>query len=140
MKGFICGTCGHVEFDEAPEKCPVCGSPKKAFNEKDVIKTSKDEGPKEKHVPVIRIIKKCELVGESCIDIHAKIGEVLHPMEAEHFIQWVDFYVDKKYVSRIMLMPDCNPAASAHIKANSGKLTVIEFCNLHGHWIAESDI
>ena len=34
MEGFVCGVCGHVEFDKAPEKCPVCKSPKTAFQEK----------------------------------------------------------------------------------------------------------
>ena len=141
MKGLICGTCGYVAIDgAAPDKCPVCQSPKDVFSEKDAINTSKDEGPGEKHVPVIKVVKQCELVGEGCTDVHVKIGEVLHPMTAEHSIQWVDFYVDKKFVERVHLTPDCNPAASAHIKASSGKLTAIEFCNLHGHWINEKDI
>jgi len=140
MEGFVCGVCGHVEFDKAPEKCPVCKSPKTAFQEKDVIKTAKDEGPKEKHVPVIKIVKTCGLIGEGCTDVHVKIGEVPHPMEPEHFITWVDLYVNKKWVERIILTPDCNPAASAHIKASSGKVTVIELCNIHGYWINEADL
>ena len=140
MKGFICGKCGHVEFDEAPEKCPVCGSPKSAFAEKDAIKTAEDEGPKEKHVPVIKISKQCELVGEGCIDANARIGETLHPMLPEHYIMWADFYIDKKWKARMYLTSDCNPAATAHLKAAEGKLTVIEFCNVHGLWINEQDI
>jgi superoxide reductase len=140
MKGFICGTCGHVEFDEAPEKCPVCASPKKVYEEKDAIKTAKDEGPGEKHVPVIKVVKQCGLIGDGCLDVHAKIGEVTHPMEPEHFITWVDFYVDKKWVERVQLSPALNPAAGAHIKAKEGKITVVELCNVHGLWINEADI
>lgn len=140
MKGFICGTCGYVAFGEAPEKCPVCNSPKNVFQEKDVIQTAENEGPKEKHVPVIKVVKQCGLVGEGCTDVHVKIGDTLHPMEPEHFIVFADFYVDKKWVSRVHLSPNCNPAASAHIKASSGKLTVIELCNVHGYWINETDL
>ncbi|MFH2027636.1 MAG: desulfoferrodoxin family protein [Nanoarchaeota archaeon] len=139
MKGMECGTCKYIALDGAPEKCPVCGSPKKVFKEKEV-NTAENEGPKEKHVPVIKIVKKCGLIGEGCTDIHTKIGEVPHPMEAEHSIQFVDFYVDKKFIARMHLTPDCNPAACVHIKANSGKLAVVEFCNLHGHWIKEEKI
>ncbi len=140
MKGFVCGICGHIEFDKAPDKCPVCGAPKSSFKKQDAIKTRDDEGPKEKHVPVIKISKTCGLVGEGCTDVHARIGETIHPMEDDHFIMWVDFYVDKKWVSRAQLSPGCNPAASAHIKASSGKLIVVEFCNKHGHWINEEGI
>jgi len=141
MKGFVCGDCGHISIKgAAPEKCPVCKSQKKGFEERDVIKTAKDEGPGEKHVPVIKVVKKCGLIGEGCIDAHVKIGKVTHPMEPEHFITLVDFYIDKEWVSRVKLSPALNPAAGAHIKAESGKLTAIELCNLHGYWINEVDI
>ena len=140
MKGFVCGTCGYVAFDEAPDKCPVCMSPKDVFKESDAIQTAENEGPKEKHVPVINVVKKCGLVGEGCTDVHVKIGETLHPMEQEHYIVFADFYVDKKWVCRVHLSPDCNPAASAHIKPSSGKLTVVELCNKHGYWMNETDL
>jgi rubrerythrin len=28
---FVCGVCGHVEIDGAPDKCPVCGAAKENF-------------------------------------------------------------------------------------------------------------
>ncbi len=140
MNGFICGACGHIALDEAPEKCPLCGSPSSVFKEQDIIKTAEDEGPKEKHVPVIKTVKKCGLVGKGCTDVHVRIGEILHPMEPDHYIVFIDFYIDRKVVLRVRLTPDTNPAASAHIKAGSGKITVIEFCNKHGYWISETDL
>lgn len=30
---FVCGVCGNTVVGEAPEKCPVCGAPKKMFAE-----------------------------------------------------------------------------------------------------------
>ena len=137
MKGFLCKVCGHIELDSIPDKCPVCFSPSTAFSEQDVVKTIKDEGPKEKHVPVIAVNKKCKLIPAGCTEAQAKIGEAIHPMEPAHFIQWADFYVDMKWVARAHLTPECNPAASAFLKAASGTLTVIEKCNIHGHWIGE---
>src|SRR3989338_6728923 len=139
MKGFICKVCGYAAINgKAPEKCPVCQTT--AFEEKDIIKTAKDEGPKEKHVPVIKIVKKCGLIGEGCTDINVKIGEVSHPMLPEHFIVFVDFYVDNEWVERVHLSPQLNPAAGAHIKASAGKVTAIEFCNLHGYWVNEAGL
>ena len=44
MKGFVCKICGFISINgSAPEKCPVCGAPKKAFEEKEgAVKTAKD--------------------------------------------------------------------------------------------------
>ena len=147
MKGFVCKNCGFISIDgSAPDKCPVCGSPKSAFSEKeDAIKTPADPANltelEKKHIPVITVVKKCGLIPEGCIDVHAKMGEIQHPMLPEHFIGHIDFYIDKKYISRVMLTPEkLNPAAALHLKANSGRITVISSCNIHGNWMKESDI
>lgn len=141
MEGLICGVCGYVAINgAAPDNCPVCMALKEVFEKKDVIMTAEDEGPGEKHVPVLKVVKTCGLIGDGCTDVHAKIGEVPHPMEPDHYIVFVDFYVDKEWVERVHLSPSLNPAAGAHVKADSGKLTAIEFCNVHGYWINEVDI
>ena len=41
MKGYVCKICGFISINgSAPDKCPVCGAPKTAFEEKDAIKMS----------------------------------------------------------------------------------------------------
>ncbi len=30
---YVCGYCGHLHVGQAPEKCPICGSPKSVFRE-----------------------------------------------------------------------------------------------------------
>ncbi|MBU2474289.1 MAG: class II SORL domain-containing protein, partial [Candidatus Omnitrophica bacterium] len=91
--------------------------------------------------PVITIARKCGLIPEGCQDVHAKVGKVQHPMLAEHYIMLIDFYLDKEFLARVHLTPEkLNPAAALHLKAESGKLSVIEHCNLHGAWIAETDL
>ena len=30
---FVCGVCGFTVAGEAPDKCPICGAPKKSFTE-----------------------------------------------------------------------------------------------------------
>ena len=147
MKGFVCKVCGFISINgSAPEKCPVCGAPKTSFEEKeDAIKTPKDVNNltelEKKHVPVITVVKKCGLIPEGCQDVHVKMGEIQHPMVGEHYIMHIDFYIDNEFISRVKLTPDkLNPAAALHLKAQSGKLTVIELCNLHGAWIKEVDL
>lgn len=147
MKGYVCKICKYIAINGvAPEKCPVCGAPKSAFEEKDdAIKTPQDaNNPTElekKHIPVITLVKKCGLIPEGCLDAHIKMGEIQHPMLPEHFINHIDVYIDKELVSRIMLTPEkLNPAAALHLKAQTGKLSAIALCNLHGAWIKETDL
>lgn len=147
MKGFICSVCGFISIDgQVPEACPACGASRSAFEEKeDAIKTPKDAANlselEKKHIPVILLEKKCGLIPGGCTDVHVKIGEIQHPMTPEHRIDFIDFYIDKKYVSRVKLTPEkLNPAACLHLKANGGRLTAVDSCNLHGSWINEVDL
>lgn len=147
MKGIVCKVCGYIAINgSAPDNCPVCHAPKTAFEEKEgAIKTAADTANltelEKKHIPVIKVVKKCGLIPEGCQDVHVKMGEIQHPMQKEHYILHIDFYLDKEFISRVMLTPEnLNPAAALHLKAKGGKLTVIELCNIHGAWISETDL
>ncbi|MFC1594734.1 desulfoferrodoxin family protein [Candidatus Omnitrophota bacterium] len=147
MNTFVCKVCGHIAFDAAPEKCPVCGAPKPSFeNKPDAITQPADpanltDGDK-KHIPKILVVKECGLIpGGGCVDAHVKVGEIEHVMQPEHFIRYIDFYLDKKFISRTQLTPEnVHPAAVAHLNATTGTVTVIENCNVHGSWIVEVEI
>ncbi len=147
MKGYVCKICTYISINgSAPDKCPVCGAPKTAFEEKgDAIKTPKDANnlteAEKKHVPVITLVKKCGLIPEGCQDAHVKVGEIQHPMQQEHFIMHIDFYIDKEFIARVHLTPGkLNPASALHLSAKEGKLAAIELCNLHGAWIKEEEL
>lgn len=147
MKGFVCKVCNFISINgSAPEACPVCGAPKTSFEEKEnAIKTAKDINNlselEKKHIPVITLAKKCELIPEGCQDVHVKVGEMQHPMQSEHYIMYIDFYIENEFISRVSLSPDKpNPAATFHLKAKSGKLQAIALCNLHGAWIKEINL
>jgi desulfoferrodoxin len=141
---FVCSVCGYIEFGPAPEKCPVCFASKEKFKQNDRVFIEAEEKSREaavKHVPVIVLNKTCGLVPEqACADVIVRIGKTLHPMEAAHFIQWADCYVDDQFVGRMMLSPGLNPAACFHLKKAGSKVRVVEFCNLHGHWQAEASL
>lgn len=179
MEIFVCKVCGFVSFGSAPDKCPVCGAPKQAFQSTpDAIKKPADlknltDGDK-KHIPVIKINKTCGLVGPGCTDVNIKVGEVIHVMEAKHYIMYIDVYLDNNFIHsplenpalksgdesgfsirssettdfspwsficRCHFTPEkLNPVLGLHLKADSGKLLVLENCNVHGRWIAEAVI
>ena len=80
----------------------------------------------EKHVPVIEKIEDGYKV---------TVGEVLHPMEEAHFIQWIELIADGKAYTAF-LKPGDKPEAVFMIEANSVRAR--EFCNLHGHWSKEA--
>lgn len=45
------------------------------------------------------------------------------------------------FISRVKLTPTkLNPAAGLHLKAENGRLAVVDHCNLHGAWIKEEDL
>lgn len=140
-KMFVCKVCGHIEFNNAPEKCPVCGASKANFTENpDAVMPAEKEG-KEKHVPVITVTAACGML-DDCRDIHIKVGSTIHPMQQDHWIVWIDLYVNGNYAARYEMVPDSmQPAVSVHMKKNvTGKLTVIQNCNKHGRWMAEAGL
>jgi superoxide reductase len=144
MSIFVCGVCGHVEFGAAPDNCPVCHVPKENFKQNDNLFTEAEKKSKEaavKHIPAITVKKECKLVPEeSCTDIIVRIGSTLHPMEEAHHIQFIDCYVDDKYISRISLTPGAFAAGCFHLKKRGSKVKIVEFCNLHGHWQSEAEL
>jgi|SRR3989339_355025 len=142
MKAFICTICGHIAFEKAPEKCPVCGAT--TFTQNDDVFKEAAEKSKEaavKHIPDITVKKECKLIPETgCLDVIVRIGKTLHPMEEKHHIEFIDGYVDGIFISRVYLTPNVNPAACFHIRTKGKKMIVVEKCNLHGHWMSEAAV
>ena len=145
MKLFVCNVCGHVAFDNAPDKCPVCGATK--FTEDaNALKKPADpnnltDGDK-KHIPNFTVVKQCGLIPGTCTDVHVKIGEILHVMEEKHWIGWIDMYLNKKFIARYEMTPNGpNPCVGMHLKNDkAGTLTAIEWCNVHGKWMGSVEI
>ena len=101
----------------APEcKFACCGVEMKKAEPK-----TADEG-KEKHVPVI------EPVEGGC---KVKVGDVPHPMEPDHFIQFIEVRTADE-VHRKHLQPGMAPEAV--VKLDSADVTALELCNKHGLW------
>ena len=78
----------------------------------------------EKHVPVIEKIDGGYKV---------TVGSTLHPMETEHFIEWIELIADGK-AYRQFLNPGDEPVAVYAVEAAT--VTAREHCNKHGLWKA----
>lgn len=90
------------------------------------LKANTTDGASEKHVPVI------SLNGDK---VTVCVGSAPHPMEAEHYIQWIEIETDKG-VQRKYLKPGEEPKAAFSL-SNEKLLAVYEYCNKHGLWKAE---
>jgi len=79
----------------------------------------------EKHVPVIEKVDG---------GINVKVGSVPHPMQDEHYIEWIEIIADGK-IYRQFLNP--GDAAEATFPVEGDKISAREYCNLHGLWKSE---
>jgi superoxide reductase len=115
---YKCNVCGNVvEVLHAGQgELVCCGQPMEMLQEK-----ATDVGL-EKHVPVIETTGKGTKV---------KIGDVPHPMETKHYIEWVEIITDEGSC-RQFLKPGAKPEAEFEVGAQ--KVMAREYCNIHGLW------
>lgn len=115
---YKCNVCGNiVELVHAGVgELVCCGQPMELQKENTV------DAAEEKHVPVIE---------KTDTGVKVKIGPDPHPMEQEHYIEWVEIIANGQ-VYRKFLKPGDEPEAEFNIKA--GKTAAREYCNLHGLW------
>jgi len=120
LEVYKCELCGNIVevLHGGKGELVCCGKPMVLQKENTV------DAAKEKHVPVV------EKIAEG---IKVKVGEVAHPMEEKHFIEWIEIIADGK-AYRQFLKPGGAPEALFKITANS--VTVRAYCNIHGLWKA----
>lgn len=117
--------------------CKVCGNIVEKINDSgnDLICCARDmqelepgttDGKVEWHVPVV------EISGDT---VTVKIGENPHPMEKDHYIQWIEIATDKG-IARKYLEP--GDTSEVHFKLCEGEKVceVYAYCNKHKLWKA----
>jgi desulfoferrodoxin-like iron-binding protein len=141
---FVCAICGHVEFGNAPDACPVCHADKEKFQLNDALfmdSQKKFANAGDKHLPVIEATAKSPLVTEQpAIAMQTKIGSVIHPMEKGHHIRFIDCYIDDVYVSRLLLTLNSHPTAGINIRKSGTRVRAVILCTLHGYWQNEATV
>jgi desulfoferrodoxin-like iron-binding protein len=144
MNIFVCKVCGHIEFGISPDKCPVCSAVKNKFENNNNVFNDVEKKYKEKftkHVPIIKLFEKNSLIPDKKYTaILVQIGEKRHPMKENHYIRFIDCYLDDKYISRIMLTPFMKSSVVFYLVSNGSKLTIVESCNIHGHWMKKAKL
>lgn len=92
-----------------------------------------------KHVPIIEAPEKVKK-GEF-FEVKIKMGEIEHPVEPGHFVQYVDLYANYYHVARANFTPETKPEVTFTIRLEeSCTLRAYELCNLHGQWEAAKEI
>lgn len=115
---YQCTVCKNiVEVLRAGEGGLVC-----CQKPMDLLEEKKEDEGLEKHVPVIE---------ETENGIKVKIGSVEHPMEENHYIEWIEAVVDGKYCRKFLGSED-RPEAEFNLKGEN--IEAREYCNVHGLW------
>ena len=122
MKFYRCKKCGQIVAIVEKKACPImcCGEPME-----EIVPGTTDAAV-EKHVPVYEVKDN---------KVYVTVGEVAHPMLAEHYIEWIALQT-KNGNQRKRLNPEEEPKAVFAILEDDEVLAVYAYCNLHGLWKA----
>ena len=118
----ICKHCGNIVAMVKSSGVPImcCGE-----KMSEIVPGTMDAS-KEKHVPVYTI------EGNT---VNVAVGSVLHPMQPEHYIEWVSLQT-RSGNQRKQLEPNDEPKVSFAITDGDEVVAVYAYCNLHGLWKA----
>ena len=123
LKFYLCETCKNIITKIVDSKVPVvcCGKPMK-----ELVPGAVD-GALEKHVPAVTV------EGNT---VKVQIGEVIHPMMPEHYIQFIALETKSGCQIKHLKAGD-EPKAEFILADGDEAVAVYEYCNLHGLWVKE---
>ena len=113
-------------------KCPICGNIIEVVNGDikrvkccgeglELLVAGTTDASLEKHIPIYEIENN---------EIIVKVGEIIHPMEENHYIMWISLVTEDKVI-RVDFKPGDEPIVNLpYIKG----AIIYEYCNLHGLW------
>ena len=120
FKLFRCHRCGNIIVKLADSGVEVfcCGE------QMAQIKPNTQDAAAEKHVPVVEFKNK---------GVFVKVGEIAHPMLAEHYISHIILLTSGGAQIR-ELSPNMLPQAEFVLQDDEKVLKAYSLCNLHGLW------
>ncbi len=115
---YKCNVCGNIieVLHTGAGELVCCGE------DMQLMEGKREDVGQEKHLPVI---------DKTPGKVTVKVGSIPHPMEDNHYIEWVEVASDGK-AYRQFLKPGDSPEATFEIKAE--KITAREYCTMHGLW------
>ncbi len=115
---YRCQICGNmVEVVSVGGGTLVC-----CGQEMTLLQENTTDASQEKHVPVWEKTKE---------GVQVSVGSVLHPMEEQHYIQFIEVITETRVLRRF-LKPGEEP--KAFFPTDEKVVKVREYCNLHGLW------
>ena len=123
---YRCNVCGNIvqKLIDGAGELVCCGEAMEKLKPQ-----THEENITEKHVPIF--LKHDDGTTE------VRVGEVLHPMENEHYIMFIEtISADDKHIQIEFLKPNDEP--KMHIK-NCDNMKALEYCNIHGLWEGNND-
>jgi superoxide reductase len=108
-----CEVCGNIVevLHEGAGSLVCCGADMK------LMKGNTVDAALEKHVPVVDGKK-------------VSVGDVLHPMDEDHYIEWIEAFGKNGEVAKVFLAPGDMPEAEFCFDIDGARA----YCNLHGLW------
>ncbi|MBU1172836.1 MAG: desulfoferrodoxin [Proteobacteria bacterium] len=115
---YKCEKCGNIVevLHGGGAKLKCCGETM------DLLSENTRDAALEKHVPVVESIEG---------GVRVTVGAVEHPMNEDHYIEWIEVIAGNK-IYRKHLDPGDKPVAE--FKLDDKHVIAREYCNLHGHW------
>ncbi len=119
---FICKHCGNIiaYVKDSGVRVSCCGE------EMQELIPGTTDAAREKHVPVYSVENGT---------VSVNVGEIDHPMLAEHYIEWVSLQT-KFGNQRKQLKPGNAPSVTFALSDGDEVEAVYAYCNLHGLWKA----
>ena len=119
---FICERCGNIIAMVKDMGRPVMCCGQKMTE----IIPGTTEAAVEKHIPVWEVKDN---------KVYVKVGSVPHPMQPEHYIEWVS--IQTKFGNqRKALKPGDKPEVCFSVCDNDEVEAVYAYCNIHSLWKA----
>jgi superoxide reductase len=116
---YKCSICGNIV-----EVLHVGGGELSCCNHAmNLLKENTNEAATEKHIPIVE---------KTANGIRVTVGEILHPMEKAHYIEWIEVLTGGKSYKKF-LNPTDQPIAEFCLQTTND-IVVREYCNIHGLW------
>lgn len=121
-KFYICDECKSIvlKLNSVGASPVCCGKPMRELHANSV------DAAQEKHVPAFK---------EEGNLVKVVVGSVPHPMEDDHYIEWIYLLTDKGAQIKY-LHPHDAPAAEFALSEDEVAIAVYAYCNKHGLWKA----
>ncbi len=115
---YKCNVCGNIIsiLHNGTGELVCCQQPMQLMTEKT------QETGEEKHKPIIERTETGVII---------LVGEVSHPMESEHYIEWIEVITEHR-IYRKELSPGMEAVAEFFLEAEN--ISARAYCNVHGLW------